>query len=47
MATETTPLDADGIAAEVGALPDIARREPGGWLVPAAAVAAARRAAAR
>ena len=38
MATEATPLAGDGLAAEVGAVPDIARREPGGWLVPAAAV---------
>ena len=38
MATEATPLDGDGLAAEVGTLPDIARREPGGWLVPAAVV---------
>ena len=38
MATEATPIEGDGSAAEVGALPDIARREPGGWLVPAAAV---------
>ena len=30
---------ADGLAADVGALPDIGRREPGGWLVPAAALA--------
>ena len=38
MATEATPLAGDGLAAEVGALPDIARREPGGWWVPAAAL---------
>ncbi len=38
MATEATPLAGGDIAAEVGALPDIARREPGGWLVPAAAL---------
>jgi branched-chain amino acid transport system permease protein len=29
-----------GSAGDVGALPDIARREPGGWLVPAAAALA-------
>jgi branched-chain amino acid transport system permease protein len=34
------PAEAAGAAAEVGALPDIARREPGGWLVPAAALLA-------
>ena len=28
---------ADDVRADVGALPDIARREAGGWLVPAAA----------
>jgi hypothetical protein len=38
VATEATPLAGDGLAAEVGTLPDIARREPGGWLVPAAVV---------
>ena len=38
MATEATPLAGEGPVAEVGTLPDIARREPGGWLVPAAAV---------
>ena len=38
MATEATPIDGGDLAAEVGPLPDIARREPGGWLVPAAAV---------
>jgi branched-chain amino acid transport system permease protein len=31
---------ADGSAADVGALPDIARREPGGWRVPAATLLA-------
>jgi branched-chain amino acid transport system permease protein len=30
-------LAGDAVQAEVGALPDIARREAGGWLVPAAA----------
>ena len=39
MATEATPAAGDDGAAEVGALPDIARREPGGWLVPAAVLA--------
>ena len=35
------PADQGGDAeADVGALPDIARREPGGWLVPAAALLA-------
>ena len=38
MATEATPVDASDATTEVGALPDIARREPGGWLVPAAAL---------
>jgi ABC-type branched-subunit amino acid transport system permease subunit len=37
VATEA-PLTGDGLAAEVGSLPDIARREPGGWWVPAAVV---------
>ncbi len=32
------PLPEDAGSADVGTLPDIARREPGGWLVPAAAV---------
>src|SRR3954447_16032957 len=30
----------DDVRAEVGALPDIGRHEPGGWLVPAAAALA-------
>ena len=38
MATEATPLAGDGLAAEVGELPDIARRAPGGGWVPAAAL---------
>ena len=37
MASEA-PVDEGGATAEVGTLPDIARREPGGWLVPAATV---------
>ena len=32
------PVDAGDATAEVGTLPDIARREPGGWLVPSAAL---------
>ena len=39
MAPEDEVLEG-GSAADVGTLPDIARREPGGWLVPAAAVLA-------
>ena len=38
MATEATPLAGEGLAAQVGELPDIARREPGGFLVPVAAL---------
>jgi branched-chain amino acid transport system permease protein len=37
VAPEVQPL-ARGSDADVGALPDIARREPGGWRVPAAAL---------
>ena len=45
MASEATGNDATGagttnVSAEVGALPDIGRREAGGWLVPAAAALA-------
>jgi branched-chain amino acid transport system permease protein len=39
VASEAPPAVAgDDSVAEVGPLPDIARREPGGWFVPAAAV---------
>ena len=40
MASDAPADEAGDTRAEVGALPDIARREPGGWLVPAAALLA-------
>ena len=38
MATDATPVAGGSLAAEVGELPDIARREPGGAWVPVAAL---------
>ena len=41
MATDASPASThDDVVADVGALPDIGRREAGGWLVPAAAALA-------
>ena len=37
MASDATVAVSEGVRAEVGAIPDIGRREAGGWLVPAAA----------